>query len=91
MTKTAILLHLDETRLAPALKEAGEKLNGAEGEAVLDFTSVRRVDAGTLRAMEEFARLADDKAIKIVLRGVNVEVYKVFKLMKLTGRFSFVN
>jgi hypothetical protein len=26
-----------------------------------------------------------------VLRGVNVEVYKVLKLMKLTQRFSFVN
>ena len=84
-------LNMDETRLVSALKEAGEKLNGAAGEAVLDFSAVRRLDTGMLRAMEEFARLAEAKATKIVLRGVNVEVYKVLKLMKLTQRFSFVN
>jgi hypothetical protein len=41
--------------------------------------------------MEEFARIADDKAVRIVLRGVNVDVYKVLKLVKLAHRFSFVN
>jgi hypothetical protein len=41
--------------------------------------------------MEEFARIADEKAVKVVLRGVNVDVYKVLKLVKLTQRFSFVN
>jgi len=92
MTKTAtILLSMDEKSMAPALKEAGEKLNGAAGEAVLDFSSVRRVDAVSLRALEEFSGRAEEKAMKIVLRGVNVEVYKVLKLMKLTSRFLFVN
>ena len=41
--------------------------------------------------MEELARLADEKAVKIVLRGVNVDVYKVLKLVKLSPRFNFVN
>jgi anti-anti-sigma regulatory factor len=88
---TAMLLNIDEKRAAPALHEAGEKLDRAEGEAVLDFSSVRRVDSSTLRALEEFARTADEKAVKVVLRGVSVDVYKVFKLVKLTRRFTFVS
>ena len=73
-----------------ALHEAEEKLESAEGEVVLDFSSVRRVDPSAIRAMEEFANAADDKGVKVVLRGVNVDVYKVLKLVKLASRFSFV-
>jgi hypothetical protein len=40
--------------------------------------------------MENLAKSADDKATKVVLRGVNVDIYKVLKLMKLTRRFSFL-
>jgi len=87
----AVVLNIDERRVALALKEAGEKLDSAEGEAVLDFSSVRRIDPSALRAMEEFAHIADEKAVKVVLRGLNVDIYKVLKLMKLTRRFSFEN
>lgn len=82
---------IDEQHAISALQEAGEKLNPADREAVLDFSSVRRVDSNALRAMEEFARIADEKAVKVVLRGVNVDVYKVLKLVKLARRFSFAN
>jgi len=88
---TAVFLNIDEARVVPALIEAGEKLDGTEGEAVLDFSSVRRIDSAGVRALEELARVADEKSVKIVLRGVNVDVYKVLKLIKLTRRFSFVN
>ncbi|MGC1644434.1 MAG: STAS domain-containing protein [Candidatus Sulfotelmatobacter sp.] len=88
---TAGFLNVDETRLVGALREAGEKLDGTEGEAILDFSSVSRIDPGAVRALEELARVADEKNVKVVLRGVNVEVYKVLKLIKLTRRFSFVN
>jgi anti-anti-sigma regulatory factor len=91
MAIIAVFLNIDEQRVALALKEAGEKLDSAEGEALLDFSSVRRIDSSALRAMEEFARITDEKAIKVVLRGVNVDVYKVLKLVRLTQRFSFVN
>jgi len=57
----------------------------------LDFASVRQIDSGALRALEDVARVADEQDVKIVLRGVNVDVYKVLKLVKLTQRFSFVN
>jgi len=93
ITTTAVLLNIDidEERVAAALQKAGEKLDSAEDEAVVDLSSVRRIDANALRALEELAGLADDKAVKVVLRGVNVDVYKVLKLVKLTRRFSFVN
>jgi len=89
MTTIAVWLNIDEERVALALQEAGEKLDGAEGEVVLDFVSVRRIDSSALRAMREFAGIADEKAVKVVLRGVNVHVYKVLKLVKLASRFSF--
>jgi len=81
---------IDEERLVPTLQAAGEKLDSA-GELALDFSSVRRIDASALRAIEELARIADEKAVKVFLRGVNVDVFKVLKLVKLTSRFSFVN
>jgi len=91
MAMIAVFLHIDDERMVPALQEAGEKLDGAQGETVLDFSSVRRIDSSGLRALEEFARIADERAVRVVLRGVNVDVYKVLKLMKLAKRFSFLN
>jgi len=91
MAMIAVWLKLDEECVVQALQEAGEKLDRAEGEVVLDFSSVRRIDSSALGAMEEFVGVADDKGVKVVLRGVNVGVYKVLKLVKLGSRFSFVS
>ena len=88
---TAVFLSVDETRVVPALREAGEKLDGTEGEVALDLSSVQRIDSSALGALEELARIADEKNVKVALRGVNVQVYKVLKLVKLTRLFSFVN
>ena len=89
MAMIAVWHKVDGENVVAALQEAGEKLNGAEGEVLLDFSSVRRIDAGALREMEKLAATADGKAVKIVLCGVNVGIYKVLKLMKLAPRFSF--
>jgi len=89
MAMIPVLLNLGEKRLVPALQEAREKLDSVEGEAVLDFSSVRRIDSSALRAMEEFVGVADEKSVKVVLSGVNVGAYKVLKLAKLASRFSF--
>ena len=70
------------------LQEALEKLDGAAGEVVLDFSSVLRIDASALRAMENFASTVDGK-VKVALHGINIDVYRVLKLMKLAPRFSF--
>jgi len=90
MGTIAVWLNMEERYVVTALQEAGEKLGSAEGEVVLDFASVQRLDSNALQAMEGFASLADEKAIPVVLRAVNVNVYKVLKLVKLASRFSFV-
>jgi anti-anti-sigma regulatory factor len=91
MAINAVFLNIDAARVVAALREAGEKLDGAEGEAVVDFSSVRRIDSDAVRAMEDLSRVAREKNVKVVFRGLSVDVYKVLKLMKLTSRFSFVN
>jgi len=91
MAMLPVFVNIDEDRFVPALQEAEGNLDCAQGEAILDFSSVRRIDSSALQAMEEFARIADDKSVRIVLRGVDVDVYKVLKLVKLAHRFSFVN
>jgi len=91
MATIELFLKIDEDRVVSALQEAVGGLNSASGETVLDFSSVRRIDSVALRALEELVRTAEDKTVKIVLRGVNVDVYKVLKLVKLTHRLSFMN
>jgi len=91
MSASTLFLSIDEGRVVPILQEAAGSIGDAHGEAVLDFSSVLRIDSGALRALEDLARVADEKAIKIVLRGVNVDVYKVLKLVRLTRRFSFLH
>jgi hypothetical protein len=35
--------------------------------------------------------MADERSVKVVLRAVNMDVYRVLKLLKLTERFAFLN
>jgi anti-anti-sigma regulatory factor len=72
------------------LEAAGEKLGSAESGVTLDFSSVHRIDSSALRAMEKFASMAADKGVKVSLRGTNVDIYKVLKLVQLTPRFEFL-
>jgi anti-anti-sigma regulatory factor len=91
MATTAVIVKIGEEGIAPELRDAAAKLGKVEGETVLDFSSVRRIDPAALRALEDLARAADEKAVKVVIRGANVDVYKVLKLVKLTRWFSFLN
>ncbi|HVM93447.1 MAG TPA: STAS domain-containing protein [Terriglobales bacterium] len=84
-------IKIDEKISPTVLREAEEKLLAGDSEVTLDFSSVSRVDAPTLRELAELARIADAKAGRVNLRGVNVDVYKVLKLVKLTQKFSFAN
>jgi anti-anti-sigma regulatory factor len=90
MPINAVWLRIDGERVADAVQQSIEKVDSAEGEVVLDFSSVRRIDATALKAMEKLAGIADDGAVKVVLCGVTVDIYKVLKLMKLAPRFSFL-
>lgn len=91
MTMIPVGLEFNSESVAHALQEAREKLDSTAGDLCLDFSSVRRIDPDALKAMEELAGMADDKGVKLVLRGVNVDIYRVLKLMKLAPRFTFLN
>jgi anti-anti-sigma regulatory factor len=90
MATIAVMLKVGGEGVVHALQEAGEKLDTANGQLVLDFSSVLRIDPAALAAMEKLAGMADGKAVRLALRGVNVDVYKVLKLAKLAPRFSFL-
>lgn len=90
METIAVWLEMDEKNVSRTLQEAGEKLAGVQDEIILDFSSVLRIDPGALQAIEEFTAIAAGKGVRVVLRGVNVGIYKVLKLVRLASRFSFV-
>ena len=85
----AALFKVDPNRVAGSLQEFHAQLDSAS-EAVLDFSSVLRIDAPAVRVLEELADLAEARGAKIALRDVNVDIYKVLKLVKLAPRFSLL-
>ncbi len=87
----AVLQKVDGQRVVQALHEAAEKLETSNGEMILDFSNVPRVEPNAIAALEQLAGLAEQKKVKLTLRGVNVDVYKVLKLVKLAPRFTFLN
>ncbi len=88
MSANALFLTIEEEQIVPILQQASVSIDGAQGDAVLDFSSVHRINSDALRALEDFARVAEEKAVNVVFRGVNVDIYKVLKLVKLTHRVS---
>lgn len=91
MATIAEWLKVDGTRVADTLREAVNKLSAADGEMVLDFSGVERVDAKAVTALEELAAKAKEKSVRIVLRGVNVMIYKVLKLSRAGAQVGFLN
>ena len=90
MATTAVWTKIEEECAVGVLREALDKLDTKNGDVSLDFSPVQQIDAGIVRALEELANRADDKGVRVSLRGVKVEVYKVLKLVKLSSRFVFV-
>jgi anti-anti-sigma regulatory factor len=91
MAMIALFLSIDEQSVVSGLERAAENLDGEQREVALDFSAVHRIDARGLQAIDEFARRADEKNIKVILRGVDVDVYKTLKLARLARQFSFVH
>jgi anti-anti-sigma regulatory factor len=89
MATIAVWIRIDEERVVQSLQDTAERLDGVDREVTLDFSAVHRIDASALGVIVALASVADDKGIKVVLRGVNVEIYRVLKLLKLASRFSF--
>jgi anti-anti-sigma regulatory factor len=84
-------LKVDEELAVEALQAARDMLEHADGEVVMDFSAVQRIDARTVKALEDLANKADDRQVRVALCGVNVDAYKVLKLVQLAQRFTFVN
>ena len=78
---------VDTNRL---IQEALERVTGAEHELVLDFSAVRRIDTAALAALQQLAAQARERSVTVALRGVDVDVYKVLKLLAVAGQFSFL-
>ena len=90
MTPVAEWIKINETSVAADLDAAREKLNGADSELVLDWIAVPRIDTAGLTALEKLASAAGDKKIKLVFRGLNIDIYRVLKLANLSGRFTLL-
>ncbi len=91
MGVSAVMFKIDGEHVANSLDGIREGVHRAEGELVLDFSAVSRFDAAAVTALEKLATAAEGRGAKLVLRGVNVDVYKVLKLVKLAPRFTFLN
>ena len=90
MATIAEWVKIDESRVAESLAAAREKLGSVDGELVLDFAAVRRIDKAAVDALEKLCPLAEQKKVGLILRSVNVDVYKVLKLARMDTRFTFV-
>jgi anti-anti-sigma regulatory factor len=74
-----------------SLDDALANLDKAGDEAVLDFRAIRRVDTAALASLVKLAKLSAERPVRVVLQGVNVDVYKVLKLVRLAPCFTFTN
>lgn len=89
MSMNAAVMKVDDQRIVQSLDEAREKLEFAEGELILDFSFVGRVDPKTIAALKMLARTAKQNNARLVLRGASINIYKVLKLVKLAKQFTF--
>ena len=78
-----------EERAEPLIRAALERVEAAQQDVVLDLSAVRRLDPDALRQMQELAARTRARSVNVVLQGVGIEVYKVLKLIALTGQFTF--
>jgi anti-anti-sigma regulatory factor len=89
MASKAVSTQKKDESVTNVLNDALKAVESADSELMLDLSSAGRIDSGALRKMEELAGKAEQKNIKVVLRGINVDIYKVLKLGRLASRFTF--
>ncbi len=92
MTTKSVCLRLTPESLLQCLEtEARALLQTAESELALDLSAIPRIDVRAANALEELAGLASQKTIRIMLRNVNIDVYKSMTLLGLVRRFTFMS
>jgi anti-anti-sigma regulatory factor len=82
---------VDGEHAADTLRSLAENLNSGDGELVLDFSAVQRLNAAALSALDQLVTKAEKESVRVVLRAVNIDVYKVLKLAKVAWRVGFLN
>lgn len=87
MEANTATVKINEARLRGDLESAVENLDGTTAKLLLDFSSVRRIDADGVRALNRLADVFQAKNIKVQLQSVSIDVYKALTLMKMTQRF----
>jgi len=92
MTTNPLWITLEPDGAIHALRQqAVERLGCCAGELVLDCASLPRIDSSMAGAFENLANLAAQASVKVLLRAVNIDVYRVLALLNLTERFSFIS
>ncbi len=91
MTTNGTWFKVDEKHTMQDLQAAADSLDRSDSELVIDCSELARLDPRALATLETVANKADEHQVRVVLHGVNVDVYKVLWLVKLTPRFSFTN
>ena len=91
MTTNGTWFKVDERHTMQDLQAAADSVDRADSELVIDCSELARLDPRAVTTLEALADKAHERQVKVVLHGVNVDVYKVLRLVKLTTRFSFAN
>ncbi len=92
MTANTTLHRLDPADLARSLDEARQALDQLDdGELLIDFSAVHRIDTAGVRALGTLVASVDDRTVRVTARAVAVDVYKVLKLTGLADRLSFMS
>jgi anti-anti-sigma regulatory factor len=86
----AMRFRVEQERITPILQEAAQSVEKADADLILDFSSVRRLDASAIGALEKLTQTAETRGVTVRLSEVNVDVYKVLKLVKLTTKLEFL-
>jgi anti-anti-sigma regulatory factor len=82
---------IDGEHIVQQLNDICRQLGSEGPEVLLDFFLAQTLDTEGIRALEELAAGAGNENAKVVLRGVNIEMYKVMKLAGLSDKFTFID
>ncbi len=91
MATVSVMLKVDNHDVVRTLRQSCEQLKSGDGQLIVDFSALRRIDPQVLSAMRDLTARAEANSVKLTLRGVNIEVYKVLTLLKLASRFSYLD
>ncbi len=89
MATNTVSPQIDGQQGASSIQDVIRLWNPENRELRLDFSGVQRIGPEVLRLLEALAAKAANPPVKVVLSGVNVDIYRVLKLAGLASRFGF--